>query len=344
MSNHRVVLIGSVPFDSAETTFAEVDERIGPACACVPDGETGPRLNWIGWYYTHLRTNKAFELADSDPKAMMMPPLRLREGLSWDTFNLRPTGYLEAAQQSYATFRDMKRTGKFAPETRFQVSIPTPLMLSTPFVDSSNGVIAAHERALASEIRDFVGAVPAEELALQWDFAGEIVNAELARQEKSFFLGGAQPPSLDEGVAALQRACEAVPDGVELGVHCCFGDPGGKHIVEPLDAALPVQAINGLLASTSRGIDWVHVPVPIGRDDPAYFEPLKQLRGMDRTLLVLGLIHQEDGVEGARRRMAAARSAVSGQYGVATECGLGRIDPQIIPELLDLHKQVSELT
>ena len=342
MANRRVVLIGSVPLPSAATVFSEVSRRIGPACASVPDGETGPRLDWIGWYYGHVCRNPALERVDPNEQGFM-PALRLRDGLAWTEVDFRPTGYLDAALQSYATFRDLKERGVIAAGTRFQVSMPTPLMLSTPIVGPRDAVIQAHERALFGELRDLTQAIPGEELTIQWDFAGEIVNAELRRQGKRFRADDAAQPPLAQGVEALRRACEAVPEDVELGVHCCFGDPGGRHIVEPLDAATPVQAIREFLARVGRRVDWVHVPVPIERDDAAYFEPLRSLVNMDRTLLILGLIHQEDGVEGARRRMAAAASASLVNYGVATECGLGRINPAIMPLLLDLHRQVAQL-
>jgi hypothetical protein len=58
----------------------------------------------------------------------------------------------------------------------------------------------------------------------------------------------------------------------------------------------------------------------IDRDD-AYFAPLAGLRVPLETAVFLGLAHPVDGVEGAKRRMAAAKKVV-GEFGVATECGL----------------------
>ena len=60
------------------------------------------------------------------------------------------------------------------------------------------------------------------------------------------------------------------------------------------------------------------------------------------TELYLGLVHFTDGVEGARRRLAAAKRVVT-DFGVATECGLGRRTPAPIPPLLALHREVAEL-
>ena len=48
-----------------------------------------------------------------------------------------------------------------------------------------------------------------------------------------------------------------------------------------------------------------------------------------------------DGVEGTRQRIAAAQQVVS-NFGVATECGMGRRPPDTVPALLEIHAAVSE--
>jgi hypothetical protein len=84
------------------------------------------------------------------------------------------------------------------------------------------------------------------------------------------------------------------------------------------------------------------MPVPKDRDDEAYFAPLNGLRLRDGAQLYLGLVHFGDGVEGATRRMKAASRFVK-DYGIATECGLGRRPPETIPALLALHRDVATL-
>lgn len=87
------------------------------------------------------------------------------------------------------------------------------------------------------------------------------------------------------------------------------------------------------------------MPVPIARDDDAYFEPLRRLAVPEGTELYLGLVHFRDGVEGTQRRIATARRAVS-TFGVATECGMGRRTPErgggyTLLDLLEIHTEVS---
>lgn len=48
-----------------------------------------------------------------------------------------------------------------------------------------------------------------------------------------------------------------------------------------------------------------------------------------------------DGVEGTLTRIKAAQQFVV-EFGVATECGLGRRPPDTIPALLRIHSQVAE--
>jgi hypothetical protein len=83
------------------------------------------------------------------------------------------------------------------------------------------------------------------------------------------------------------------------------------------------------------------MPVPRDRDDDRYFEPLRNLKLKSGTELYLGLIHLTDGIEGAKRRAAAAKRVVS-DFGVATECGFGRRPPETIPDLIRLHRTVAQ--
>jgi hypothetical protein len=106
------------------------------------------------------------------------------------------------------------------------------------------------------------------------------------------------------------------------------------------------EIANGLGREVPRPIHWLHMPVPIERDDEAYFQPLSQLSLHPETYLFLGLVHIRDGVEGARRRIATAQRVVE-RFGVATECGMGRRPAERggtadgFQELLALHAAVA---
>jgi len=93
--------------------------------------------------------------------------------------------------------------------------------------------------------------------------------------------------------------------------------------------------------NSMRPLTWIHVPVPVERDDESYFAPLTKLERDKGTELYLGLVHAKDGAAGTLRRMQAARKTVS-QFGIATECGIGRSrTPEMVREILQVHVEAA---
>jgi hypothetical protein len=62
----------------------------------------------------------------------------------------------------------------------------------------------------------------------------------------------------------------------------------------------------------------------------------RNIIGVTDTTLYLGLIHYDDR-DGDAARIKAAR-AFAPIFGVASECGWGRTDPQRVPGLLESHR------
>ena len=333
-----VHLVGSVPLPSAEHVFREVSRTLGDRLLRIPDGETGRRLDWIGWQSVLLSQHPQFEAVMPEAGARL-PHLRarLRPGVTPDEVRFGPLGYADAARASYAVFARLKQAGAIPAHLRFQVCLPSPLAPVQAFVvpEHSRLVLPAYERRLLEELDEIAAAIPHAELAIQWDVAIEFTIWE----------GLYAVPDRDQAkLAALERLGRAgnrVPADVELGYHLCYGDYGHRHFVQPRDTRNLLEVANGVAARVGRTIEWLHLPVPRDRDDPAYFRPLRELRLGPETRLYLGLIHLTDGVEGTTRRIAAARTSVP-DFGVATECGLGRRDPATIPELLQLHAEVTD--
>jgi hypothetical protein len=131
-------------------------------------------------------------------------------------------------------------------------------------------------------------------------------------------------PGMDQVFAGnFSRLGSAVPNDVELGFHLCYGDLDAKHFVQPIDTTKMVEMANLITRSVRRPINWIHMPVPIDRTDDAFFAPLRGLQLGPATELYLGLVHAEDGIEGAKKRIEAAGKYVS-NFGVASECGISR--------------------
>ncbi len=331
-----VHLVGSVPLANADEVFATVGAAIGDRLRRIPDGETGPRSDWIVWQYPVLSSRPQFEVAPPAPDHYRaLPRLRVRDGQSIETVRFEGLGYAQAAIASYAAFARHKRDRTIQHDTRFQVSLPTPLAPISAFVaaESQAALEPIYEARMLLEVEEILAAVPHDQLAIQWDTTFELGMLEgiipvWFRDVRSGIL------------ERLLRLSRHVPPDVELGFHLCYGDPERKDVKEPETTRKLVEVANALSMSLDRPLNWIHMPVPKGRVDPAYFAPLADLNLRPETELYLGLIHLSDGVEGAGRRVAAARK-IRTDFGVATECGWGRRAPQAIPELLAIHREVT---
>lgn len=345
----KVHFVGSIPLADAREVFEQVGARVGGAVHAIPDGETGTRSGWIRWLRDRLARAEQSPFASPDREPGKAGPsggqLSLKPGVKIGDLQLNPLGYVEEALQSYQAFRQIRDSGRIPRGTRLQVSIPTPAAMATGINGPFRALAAAFERAAIEEVRTLCHAIPASDLAIQWDVCVETVAEEGGRQPdriRESARGLLNRWSLDEAMASCGRICDAVPLPTPVGVHLCYGDPDGAPVVSPRDASALRDIGNQLAARARRAIDWIHMPVPIERDDDLFFAPLRQLALDPDTFVFLGLIHHQDGLAGARRRMAAARKILP-RFGVAAPCGMGRIPPARIPDLLDLHREVAHL-
>jgi hypothetical protein len=333
-----IMLVGSVPLADSAEVFNTVGEHLGPLIGRIPDGETGERLQFIGFQDAVIRDAEGLERRGEWMVAGKASPLYgLKDGVSPDEVHFGPLGYARAAIASYEDFKAARAAGKVAPGTRFQVSLPTPLTVLIKY-SSRESLLAlwpVYERAMFGEVDAIAAAVPHQDLAIQWDVAPEVHT--VVEQPGTDV---ARIVSFEALTQAVGRAIDHVPADVPTGCHLCYGDANHKHIIEPRDMANLVRIANGISACAHRAVGWFHMPVPKDRDDSAYFAPLADLRLPPETEVFLGLVHMTDGVDGARRRTQAAK-AVRADFGVATECGLGRRDPASIGPLLDLHRDIA---
>jgi hypothetical protein len=335
-----VLLLGSFAAPSAEDTFRTVAGALGDRIRRIPDGETGERSQWIRWQVFAFRDNPAFAL---DPH-LKGPDYAtdfyvLKPGVRPQDVTFGPLGYAEHALASSAVMARLKREGAVPVGTRLQVSLPTPYNVLDRHVAPRDrlAVEPAYERRMLAEIDEMIAAIPNDELAIQWDAAHEVQN--LAGAREGWFADLAREE--EEIVERLARLGEHILETVELGYHLCYGDFGHRHVIEPIDTGLMVGLANKLSRRLGRSMQWLHMPVPRSRTDDAYFAPLRDLRLRPETRLYLGLVHHTDGVAGTRARIAAAEKVVS-DFGIGTECGLGRRDPATLPELLRIHAEVAD--
>ena len=340
-------LVGSVNLPDAESVFRTVSTHLGDRMHRIPDGEVGERFYWIQFQTKRFDTMHGLSRIPGEPFLIRGifdgRPFVIDEGVSADELVFPNLGYADAALTSFATFDRLRSEGVIAPGTRFQVSLPTPAAITGAFVVAENRAAfePAYERALFGELARILDGIPHDSLAIQWDTAVEFALLESASIRSTQAIRPWFDDVLGGVVERAARQAAAVPEPVQVGYHLCYGDVEESHFVQPTDAGNLAAVIDGVLRAAGRPIDWFHLPVPIERDDSAYFAPLASVRIPERTELYLGLLHHEDGVEGAERRIRAAATAQQ-RFGVATECGFGRGPSERTPGLLALHAAVAK--
>jgi methionine synthase II (cobalamin-independent) len=344
-----VHLVGSVSLASAKEVFETVGTCLGETVARIPDGETGERrlpypfrkdLREIMAKTPGLEFKREWKAG-----GVTFHHFGLASGVDAKTVRFAtPLGWARAAIDSYQDFKAARSAGLIAPATKMQVTMPTPFMLQMTMIEpaSLTRLLPVFEDAMMRELKEITAAIPHENLAIQWDICPEFLVLEKTVPEI------AEAMSRTEMLSAIARITDAVPPTIDVGWHFCYGDTGKydddhetHHVVEPRDMGLMVAFANDLCGLIKRSVNWVHMPVPRERDDQAYFAPLRDLKLKPGMQLFLGLVHKYDGLEGAKRRVAAAHASYEA-FGVATECGMGRRPPEVIPDLLKLHREIAE--
>ena len=356
--SREILLVGSVGLRDSEEVFRSVGSLLGARMKRIPDGETGARTSWVARLRFVLEGSPAFE---DDPQELAAgarithptegtrvwkgsaivsrgapppPRMRLKAGIRAQDIRIGNPGYPEAAIASYGILCRLRDEGVVPPHLRFQVALPTvAAFLNAHVVYEHHAIVEpAYRERLFAEVDEILAAIPHHDLTIQWDVSTEMGQWEGVRH--------AHFHDLNAGIIErLALHCARVPPEVELGVHLCYGSYGGRHWKEPESTANMVEVHNRLATALTRPIDYVHMPVPAERADDAYFAPLAGFQRGDRTRLFLGLVHDSDGVEGTRARIAVA-AKYAGDFGIATECGFGRRPPETIPGLLRLHADV----
>jgi len=335
-----VYLVGSVPLQNAEEVFRMMSAHVGPLLHWLPDGETGLRLHWLPWLHPIFARHPQLE-ATSDTyervhENMPNPRYRTRAGVNVEDVRFDDLPFAAIARDSYAQFSRLKREGVIPSRVKFQVCLAGISSVMRRFiVEEQQGAMAQrYEQGLFAQIAHMADSIPAHELAIQWDVASAVFHYIEAGEPTRF--GRTSAEMLEYFTDLHARLGNAVPKGIDLLFHLCYGDAGHRHTIEPASTRWLVEFANRLSAKVDRGIQAIHMPVPRDRFDDAYYEPLSGLELNGEEKLALGLVHYSDGIEGTRRRMMAA-DKYARDYMIGTECGFGRRAPAIVPQLLDIH-------
>jgi hypothetical protein len=335
---------GSVNLPDAETVMREISSRIPRGVRRMTDGETGERGYWILFQIKKFLAMPEFEPVaapeqayESASDAPQMPQLRLREGASADTIQWPNLGYADEYTASFAIFDRLQQEGVVPAGVRFQMQYPTPMasMAGTIAPEDMVEVAAAYERALFADLDRALATLPHDRVAVQWDVAVEFGLLEGAL--------GTDPMPLEAILPGLLRCIAQVPADVPVGMHLCYGDYGHQHFKQPESLRMQVDVVNAITGA-GRPPSWASFTVPQNRADADYFAPLRDLQAGPETELYFALVpyHPGDQPEGTTAAQKANIDAVLGgrDWGICTECGMGRVAAADVPALLDLHREI----
>jgi hypothetical protein len=339
---------GSVNLDDAESVMREIASRVPSGLRRIPDGETGDRSNWI-----FFQLQKFLQLpwlvptrppGAADGEYEQLPQLRLADGADPNQVSWPDLGYADAYLGSHKVFAALREQGMIPSGARFQVEYPTPMASISGYIvpEQQQVLLDSYERAMFADLGRLLAAVPADDLAVQWDVA-----VEFGILEEAFAPGGAQ--AFDAIVAALTRCVDQVPAGIPVGLHMCYGDYGHQHFMQPESLALQVRVLNAVTAAAGRPVSFVSFTVPQYQRDESYFAPVARLTAGPGTELNFALVpyHPAEQAPGTTadqvRLIDAALAATPGgrrDWGICTECGMGRVSRDEILALIDLHREI----
>jgi hypothetical protein len=362
LAGRPVMMVGSVPCQTAEEVFDLLGPSLGDLLVGVPDGEPGYRNMWMVFngpyvYEPHPdievvnkpkpRPDKSVfkdkNLPDWLPASWEeMWRFRVRTGVEKIAFDALP--YAGFALKSYEVFKQKRATGSIPAGARFQVSLPLPEDFTRWCTGTPRDFMIMTDAvgdALVGQIEKIVEGIPAADLTLQFDVCWEVFacdTGDMMAREPLAFKGHGDP--YQRFASYFDRYTPLIPDAAVLGMHLCYGDLQHSHLIEPKDLGVCVRMTNLAIEHSAGRLDYVQMPVPRDRDDDAYFAPLADLKS-DATTVYIGLVHLTDGVEGTRKRLAAFRRRYTGDYGIATECGWGRRKSGTIADLIKIHRDIA---
>lgn len=340
----ELLMVGSVPFDTAEEVFRACGRHVGDYISSVPDGEFGPRTSWIGYlardvYDGHPEIDTLSKLDESKPTSLK------DQSNKW-VFKLKKqpkpprlvTGYAKIALDSYRVLQRVRAAGEIRNDVRFQVCFPSTYSAFISYFDDPAdwpSMASAYEDAVRRDIAEILSVVPADDLVIQFD-----VCVELRDMQNALPWSPPRETKFDETISAVTRLSSNVPEGALLGLHWCYGTLGGWPMVRIEDLDLCTRLTNAAAAGIARRVDYVHMPV-LRQAGDRYFEPVRDLNASG-TKVYLGLIHHSDGIEGFKDRLAIARRYINGDFGVASVCGYGRLSAAETRTAFEVHRQAGE--
>jgi hypothetical protein len=342
--NSELLLVGSLPAGSTEAALRAGAELFGDMVFALPDGETGPRGGWVSYERERLArphpdvvvVHETDSPTGIPRHAYETPVFGIREGVSELHFDSWPR--IDDAIDSYGQFRTLRDQGVIPAGLRFQVGLPFPSSAMNAFKADFAADYPRAERGfvdlVARELIRLTDAIPATDLAIQWDCAYETQDIEGV-------LAWTSEGAWERFAGPVTRLTRLIPDEVLVGYHLCYGTFPEWPMYEARDYAVLVRMANFAVANSGRVVDWLHLAGPryLRSEDRRFFRPLIDLEP-ETARVFLGIVLPLDGIPGLRRRHATASRYLS-DFGVAMYCGFGRQPGEDGTATMREHRQVA---
>jgi hypothetical protein len=339
----ELLLVGSLPAESTDAALRAGAELFGDLVFALPDGETGPRAAWVGYEREQLaRPTPDVVVVEETTSptgiprhAYETPVFGIREGVGELRFDSWPR--IDDAIASYEQFRALREEGVIGAGLRFQVGLPFPSSALNAFKADFARDYPIAERAfedlVARELVRLTDAIPAEDLAIQWDCAYETQDIEGV-------LAWTPEGAWERFAGPVTRLTRLIPEEVLVGYHLCYGTFPEWPMYEARDYGVLVRMANFAVANSERTVDWLHLAGPryLRSEDRSFFRPLVDLEPLSARVF-LGIVLPIDGVAGLRRRHATASRYLQ-DFGVAMYCGFGRQPGRDGMETMREHREV----
>lgn len=330
----ELLLVGSIPCETAEQTFRLFGSELGQWLAYMPDGEVGDRRYWIdGIAYRVFNGHPELDTVERPaPEANGIEQWRPRG--THDQFKFRVKsgvskvrfgdpgwrlGYARDAVNSYAIFRLLKGKGVIPKRVRFQVCLPLTYSSICLFFYEEDipKLVPGLTEAFRAEVAKIVELIPNDDLAIQWDLAIEqrFVETKLAEG------AGAAEQEARRVMEPAREICADIPTEVALGHHLCYGTINGWPSRQPPDITGSVLLSNAAVECSGRTVDFLHIPTVAAASDD-FFKPLRLLK-RNNARVYMGAIHHLHGRSGMLAQLQTIQKYLP-DFGLAAPCGFGR--------------------
>ena len=282
--NSKMLLVGSLPAESAEHAFRAGAELFGDMVFSLPDGETGPMGGWVGFERERLIRPSADVVVVAETEsptglprhAYETPVFGVRAGVERGPLRHAGRGSTRRSRPT-ACSRELRDAGVIPAGLRFQIGLPFPPSAMNAFK------------------ADFASDYPIAEAGVSriWSRASCHGCSTRSRRRTSRSSGTRLRDAGHRGRAGLdqrrargsaspvrsQRLTRLIPEEVLVGYHLCYGTFPEWPMYEARDIGVLVRMANFAVAESGRTVDWLHLAGPryLRSEDRSFFRPLVDL-------------------------------------------------------------------